>query len=56
MRKNERLIGAAAERKAVRGWIRRRIAKYGYAESSQLLEWLKGRDERYNKAKGGLGK
>lgn len=59
MRKNEQLIGAAAERKAVRTYLRRRARLYSgertaALEIQRLIDWLNGRDERYRKAKGGL--
>lgn len=55
MRKDLKLIGAAAERKAIRAYVKRNRIN-GYVSAFIFLNWLKGRDERYNARKGGLGR
>lgn len=61
MRKDEKLIGAAAERKAILRKVRRELKEAG--ERGPLVNWLTrieawilDRDRRYSKRKGGLGK
>lgn len=50
--------GARYERKAMRAYLSRRIVKLvgngAIIEAERILEWVKARQERYDKKPGGL--
>lgn len=50
--------GARAERKAIRAYVRRLMARggVGFSALDTVLQWVLSRQARYDKKSGGLGR